>query len=121
MINFKYVVESEPSFAGRNEFGIPLRGFLHFIVAVSPEGARFAHFHAELSESPVMPPTTARLLQRVTAKRPDPRFSDFWTQTDPVAGSPADLADREVAERFAAMEDEMFGRLDAPDGNVRWD
>ena len=121
MTNFKYVIESEPGFAGRNEFGIPRRGYLHFIVAVAPDGARFAHFHAEMAETAAVPPTTARLLKRVNAKRPDPRFSDFWSETDPVAGSPADLAEREVEEQFAAMEDEAFGRLDAPGGNVRWD
>jgi hypothetical protein len=111
MTDFNYSWECLPVSKG-NGFGDSAHEYLHFVVAVGPDGDRYAHFHAEMSVDPVCPPATDRILRRMAEAKPDPRFSDFWEETNPVAGSPADLLLQEDEALLARIEDERFGVLD---------
>jgi hypothetical protein len=120
-MRFNYKWELEVVEAGRSEYGIPRVQYLHFIVAVSPDGGRFAHFHAEMNDAPECPPTTARILQRVLRAKPDPRDCPFWEETAPVEGSPAHRRELEAEDEalLSCMEDEHFGMLDSLDSGLR--
>lgn len=121
MTTFSYTWHRSPTFAGRNEYGLPKREYLHYVVATAPDGARWAHFHAEMSPSEECPPATARFLARALDAKPDPRTSEVWDPTDPVEGSPADLLEREDEALIARIEDERFGSDDYLSRSVRWD
>ena len=118
-MDFGYKWESSPVPAGRSEYGLPKVQYLHYVVAISEEGDRYAHFHGEMSEDPECPPATARILRLALNRQPDPRRDQRWEQTDPVDGSPAYLRDQEDEERVAAMEDELMGRFDALESSFR--
>lgn len=118
-MDFVYMWESSPVPAGRSEYGIPKVDFLHYVVAVSEEGDRYAHFHAEMSPNPECPPATARILGLALDRQPDPRRDSRWEQTDPVEGSPAHRRELEDEERIAAIEDELLGRADYLESSFR--
>lgn len=112
MAEFDYGWECTPVFSGRTEYGLPNQQYLHFVVATGSDGSRWAHFHGEMSPDPVCPTATNRILQSMIAREPDPRTSDFWSETNPVAGSPADLLLQEDEDLINRIEDERFGVMD---------
>jgi hypothetical protein len=118
---FTYDWDRFPVTAGRTEYGLPRIQYLHFIVATASDGSRYAHYHGEVSDDPVVcPPATARILRKIQDSEPDPRFSDFWEPTNPVEGSPAHLLEADEDGPLPPDDEApfgLFGNADCPSMN----
>lgn len=91
-MSFEFYARCDVVSMGLDEDGDEIHGRNGYVVAEASNGARWRHYFGDANRSHTeteVPPTVARLLERILAQGANPPASPHWNPIRPRYGSPA--------------------------------